>query len=586
MDYIISVVILLGVLVAIHEFGHFIIAKAFGVRVETFSIGMGKKILSFTRGETEYTISLIPLGGYVKLTGQDPREEVPPELEHRSFRTKPLYQRTAVVLAGPIFNAVLAVLVMIGLFSHGMPVPTAQIARVLPGSRAESAGFRSGDEVVSINRAGETIKVREYSDLEKVVSSSIGQELSFQIQRTKANDPTQKESLNLAFAPVMGWDRDSTLGVLSQRGVIEGVERSAPAPVVVPVAKSWAASKQIPFGFWISELSWQSAGATQSAKLETFSDLVQAWAQALAAQSSAERGAITLVGHKIMIESPDAKSASTAAPEELRFTLDWLRAKDRPTADLASAGLASSELFVIDVKEGSPAQKLGLLKGDQIRSVNGEKALSFSNFRELIQRHAAAGQSLKIEWLRENQTMVAEIRPEVVSTRDPLTEAKKEQFQIGTAFMALQAAPTTYMLKAEGFGEAISLGFNKTVVLTTTMLKSFYLLATGEISPKTLGGPILIGKIAGESFRQGWVAFFRTMAFISLNLFILNLFPIPVLDGGHLVLFAIEAIRRRPLSIKIIEMWTTAGFFLLMSLVAVVFFNDLSRLGLFRFLNL
>src|SRR5687768_12092189 len=105
MDYFLGFIILIGLLVAIHEFGHFIVAKAFKVRVETFSIGFGKKLLSFRRGETEYVLSLIPLGGFVKLTGQDPREEVPPEFEHASFRSKPLYQRALIVLAGPIINA-------------------------------------------------------------------------------------------------------------------------------------------------------------------------------------------------------------------------------------------------------------------------------------------------------------------------------------------------------------------------------------------------------------------------------------------------------------------------------------------------
>lgn len=584
MDYIISLVILLGVLVAIHEFGHFIIAKAFGMRVETFSIGMGKKIFGFTRGETEYTLSLLPLGGYVKITGQDPREELTPELESRSFRHKPLYQRTLVVLAGPIFNAVLAIVVFIVLFSYGVPVPSAQIGRILPGSPAAQAGFLPGDEVTGITKAnGQVIAVNEYSDLENAIAENVGQSLNFALQR---NVNGTVESKNIAATPTLGLDRDSTLGVVQERGILSGVERNAPAPVVVPSHNGWAAQKGIPFGFWVTEVQYLQDGQPQNIKIENFLELEKAWARAVQAQGP--RGGISLVGHNVMIEAVDAKAKATpdTSPEELKFSLDWIVNKDRPSEDLQSAGLSPSELFIIDIKADSPAQKLGLLKGDRILSINGQPVLSFNTFRESIQVLASQPKPLTIEWLREGKKMSAEVSPQMVNTRDPLTEAKKSQFQIGTAFLALPAAPAMKILKARSFGQAVNLGFGKTVSLTGTMLKSFYLLGKGDISPKTLGGPILIGKIAGESFRQGWVSFMRTMAFISLNLFILNLLPIPVLDGGHLVLFAIEAIRRRPLNIKIIEMWTTAGFFLLMSLVAVVFFNDLSRLGLFKFLNL
>ena len=118
------------------------------------------------------------------------------------------------------------------------------------------------------------------------------------------------------------------------------------------------------------------------------------------------------------------------------------------------------------------------------------------------------------------------------------------------------------------------------------MLGTFYYLAKGDISGKSLGGPILIGKIAGDSFRAGGTQFLQMMSFLSLNLFIFNLLPIPVLDGGHLVLFAIEAIRRKPLNIKVIEVWTTTGFFILMGLIVFVFFNDISRLGFLKIFGL
>ena len=247
-----------------------------------------------------------------------------------------------------------------------------------------------------------------------------------------------------------------------------------------------------------------------------------------------------------------------------------------------AAGIAASELVVLEVKDGTPASALGLKQGDEILSLNNEPVKSFLWFRERLQELAHDNTEIAISWRRGNEAQHASVKPEKVSTTDPVTEASKDQFQIGAAFLALPAAPLTYTLKANGIVDAMVLGWDKTVNLSISMVASFYYLATGEISPKTLGGPLLIGKIAGESVKQGWEAFLKMMAFISLNLFILNLLPVPVLDGGHLVLFAIEAVRRKPLSLKIVEVWTTTGFFLLMGLVAVVFFNDLSRLGLFK----
>ena len=246
MDTLISVVILLGVLVAIHEFGHFIVAKACGVRVETFSIGIGMKLLKFTRGETEYAISLIPLGGYVKLTGQDPREEVPPEFESRSFRHKPLYQRAAVVMAGPFFNAGLAAFILILLFKVGIPVQSPVIGRILPGSSAERAGFRAMDHVTEITRGdGEVVPIREYSDLEKVVGESAGKSLTFKIERAGEG---HAGTFNLGYTPVLGLERDSTLGVYKERGIISGAEKAAPAPVLGVVPGTWA--RRPPSAFW------------------------------------------------------------------------------------------------------------------------------------------------------------------------------------------------------------------------------------------------------------------------------------------------------------------------------------------------
>jgi regulator of sigma E protease len=283
------------------------------------------------------------------------------------------------------------------------------------------------------------------------------------------------------------------------------------------------------------------------------------------------------IGHSLK-DLNELSPSSTAEPSPITVLLPkeiWLD----------PARLLTSDLLVNQVSADSPAQKLGLQWGDRILEIGGEPVESFAQFRSRVQSLAASGTPIALRWQRGSEVLEGSVEPKQVEQKDPLTEVKQQQFQVGIQFAAVAVPPTLVVLKAKNPWDMMVLSWTKTVDLSTAMLGSFYHLAVGDISPKTLGGPVLIGKIAGESLKQGWDSFLKMMAFISLNLFILNLLPIPVLDGGHLVLFAVEAIRKKPLSLKAIEVWSTAGFVVLMSLVAVVFFNDLSRLGLFGFLS-
>lgn len=575
MEYFLGFVLLLGVLIFIHEFGHFIIAKACGVRVDTFSIGMGKKFIHFKKGETEYALSLLPLGGYVKLLGQDPREEVPPELEAKSFRHKPLWKRAAIVLAGPFFNAALAVIVFIGLYAHGVPTQDSVLARVLPESPAEVAGFRTGDKITSIQKpSGESIRIRELPDLEQAVGELNGVPATFHVQRAQEGGAPQE--VQVQFTPVLGSERDSSVGVVKERGTLAGAEYVDAGSLVNVDDTSWAAQHKVPSSLWIEELAFTTNGIERSLQIESWTDLERAWTKLAQAVGSSDNGKITVKGRVI---SPE----SDKIPENTEsYQVAWNNKKAAPPATLDKAGMHSAELALVDVKADSPAAKLGLKAGDRIVKLNGKNVYSFQSFRNLLQKEASSGHELTLGWFRGTKFMESSVKPELVMTQDPMTEAKKNQFQIGGKFLPTQAQPPKTVLKGESIGDTLALGWTKTVALTKSMIDSFYLLAKGEISPKTLGGPILIGKIAGESFKAGPLPFFKMMAFISMNLCILNLLPIPVLDGGHLVLYCIEALRRKPLSLKIVEAWTTAGFFFLMGLIAIVFFNDLSRLGLFK----
>ena len=583
MSYLIGVVILLGALIFIHELGHFLVAKACGVRVEIFSIGIGKKVLSFTRGETEYVLSLFPLGGYVKLTGQDPREEISEDLQLASFRHKPLWKRAAIVFAGPFFNIVLTIFIFLCLYlSKGLSVQAPTLTRVLKESPAFQSGFRSGDTILSINGQ----KVEEWQELQSWIKNSVGKTLNFKVLR-------KGESLPLLFShrPTLGLSRNPIIGVLEEGGVIEGVEHQRRGPSIYIREGSWAAKRGLPSLLWVEKIlvfeDPSSIDKDSSSKkvfeIYSYEDLKEAWENL----TSKEEGTVVLEGRPLSLpKSPllsnneDSESPDDASPEEKekqRFHLSWIEAKDALPQPLQKSGIVSSELVVSQIKEGSPAESLGLRPYDEILYLNHKKVQSFYDFKKRLQKLAVTQKPLSLTWLRSNQEMEVKFQPKEVETQDPLTQAALKEYQIGAAFLALPVPAERIRRKASNIFHAMMLSCEKTYLLTKSMILSFYYLITNKISHKTLGGPILVGKIAGESVQRGWEAFVKMMAFISLNLAVLNLLPIPILDGGHLLLFFIEAIRRKPLSLKVVEIWTTTGFFFLIGLAILVFFNDIDR---------
>jgi len=564
MDYFIGFVLLLGVLVFIHELGHFLAAKWCGIRCDIFSVGMGPKILKFTKGETQYALSILPLGGYVKLFGQDPREEVSSTLEGRSFRHKPLLQRAFVVIAGPLANLLLAIVVFAALMMNGFPSEAPTLARVLPNSPAAGAGFKTGDKVLEMKWEHEghqhTETPIDQNEVFSVISKNAGTEMTFVVASKNGEQRT------ISYSPELIEQRNPTTGIIEELGGIAGVEASAPAPVLSAIApKSWASERMVPTPFWVESLSYGDE------KIETKNAfaLEQAWQKATNDLGS-EKGSLSLNG-RWLEEGKEAK--------EETISLSWSNKSNAPSAELFANGFYTyNALRLIDVLDGSAASEIGLQKGDIITSLGGAPVSSFYSFRNRLQTLAAQKDNIEVSWLRGDETISKEFSPQKNMTEDPLTGQSKEQFQIGASFVPFDAPPEPVIVQNTNIFAATVYGVNKSFSVSGAMLKSFYYLITGQLSRKALSGPFMIGKIAGDSYRAGWVPFLRMMAFISLNLFLLNLFPIPVLDGGHLLMFGVEALTRKPLSIKFLERWTMAGFVFLLGLMIYVSVNDLIRM--------
>jgi regulator of sigma E protease len=345
---IVAAIIGLGVLIVFHEFGHFLIAKLCRVGVLTFSVGFGPKLLVKKRGETEYALSAFPLGGYVKMVGEDPDEEVSQADLQRSFGQKPLLQRMAIVAAGPGFNLLLAVLLLLVVFLfYGVPVVSTQIGSVEKGSPAEVAGIQRGDRITSVNQQ----PVDSWETLSGAIKESDGKPLHLQLRR---------------------------------------------------------------------------------------------------------------------------------GDDQLQVTVE-------------------------------PRKK-------EARNIFGER---------------------------------------------------RDEWMIGIG--------SQVSLEKGNAGLSIARAFGQTYEYAKLTLMALFKMVTGEVSPRNLGGPILIAQMAGQQAQEGFASFLAFVAVLSINLGVLNLLPIPVLDGGHLLFFIVEAVIGRPVSVRYRDMAQQVGIFLLLLLMVYAFYNDIAR---------
>ena len=428
---IISFIIVLGILVFLHEFGHFIVAKLLGIRVEKFSLGFGLKVFGFRKGDTEYLISLLPLGGYVKLSGENPEEGL--KNEPFEFASRSVGDRAKVVVAGPLMNILLAVVLIPVVFMIGTQVPRylkqkPVLGWVEPGSPGEKAGLKRGDEIVRIN----STSVSKWTDLENFILTN----------------------------------PSSTLKVSFLR---DGSERES---VLTPLAN-------------------ENYGT----------------------------------GYAGLLYQIDPVVASV--------TLNY------------------------------PAEKAGLRAGDRIISINGQPIIHWNQISELIQKNG--GKEIELVVRREGKMASFSLIPKLESIN-----GKTKPF--------IGIAPFVEMVTEKyGFFDALKKGIQKLYEVTGLTFYTLKSLITRKISVKTLGGPIMIAQITGQAAKAGIANLLFFMAFLSLNLAILNLLPIPVLDGGHLLFFLIEGLRGKPLGFKKMEIAQQIGLAILILLMLIVTYNDLQR---------
>ena len=439
---VVAFVVALGVLIVVHEYGHYLVARLCGVKVLRFSVGFGRPLLVKRVGldRTEWVIAAIPFGGYVKML--DEREgPVAPAEAARAFNRQSVWRRSLIVVAGPLFNFIFAVLVYAGLFMYGLPEARPVIAAPPPGSAAAAAGLKAGDTVRSVD--GEPIET--------------WQELRWRVlQRALQREPVRLETVD-------------------QRGHL--------------------------------------AGAT--------------------------------------LELSDLSTDDVEADVLERAGLQLYRPPLAPV--------------IAKVLPGSPAERAGLQPGDRVVRAGEAPIEDWESFVNAVRAHPGVPIALTLE--SAAGTRVVEVTPDA-KTR--LIGAGPEQPRDYAAkiLVRVQYGPL------EGVERAAA----KTWDIALFSLKMLGRMLLGEVSWRHLSGPVTIADFAGQSAQMGWISYLTFLALISISLGVLNLLPIPLLDGGHLMYYGIEIVKGKPVSERFMELGQRVGLALLLVMMAFAFYNDLNRL--------
>jgi regulator of sigma E protease len=565
LEYIFAIVTLLGGVIAVHEFGHFIFAKWAGIRVDTFSIGFGPKLFARKWGETEYCLSLIPLGGFVKIYGQDPDELAndPDPQPDRAFAKKSLGQKLGVLFGGPLFNYFLAILIFAVLAVAGVQKLPAIATRVVAETPAYKAGLRSGDVIVAVE--GQPTKT--FEDVAELIAQNPEKTLKFSLLREGTpRDLSIQVQKEHALTPY---------GEESVAGVLEGLDPLGREPIVATTLANH------PWGFKtgdkVTELEGQAVTSWES--------LEKATAKILESPQSKLTFKVARGAESLSLASGDIRALAQKSKKDVHAFLD-------------GAGLHNPELFIQEVVAGSPAATAGIQTGDRIISVNGNRVFSFDHLRGMIQDSGelvakATGakvendiyeNALKLEIDRGGtiQTVASPIK--ATKGKDPLGETIIT-YTIGILSAGKPQMPTNLIIeRTYNPFKALWIGSVETVNNTVMTVVGLKKLAFGEVSAKSVGGPIMIGKLAGDTFSsRGWRDFLRIMAIISISLGVFNLIPIPILDGGHIVFAVVESVRGRPLSQGVQQAALKVGLSLILVLMVFALYNDISRVIPFSF---
>lgn len=461
---VLAFIVTIGVLVIIHEYGHYRAAVACDVKVLRFSVGFGRVLWSRTKGETEFVLSALPLGGYVKML--DEREGAVDAAElHRAFNRKPVWQRAIVVAAGPLANLLLAVVLYASVNWAGVSEMRPVFAQPKEGSLVAQAGLQSGDEILAV-----------------------------QVDRAVVD---------------------------------EGADSG----------EQWKPVRSVNDFQWV---------------------LTQA---ALKGQDL-----------RLRVQAHAAAGQSAHGERELLLALSKVSAAEVDGELMARIGLTEpyAEPVVDKVIAGGPAEKAGLRRGDLVLLINGQAPSDASHLRRLIRESQDKGQPriLDLRIQREGQALSVQVMPVMRDIQGQMLP----RIEVGLGRAAAEVE-VRY-----GFVDGLSRAVTKTWDVSVLSLDMLRKMLIGQASVKNLSGPLTIADYAGQSAKLGWVYYIGFLALVSVSLGVLNLLPLPVLDGGHLMYYLFEGVTGRPVSERWLERLQRGGVAIMLVMMSLALYNDLARL--------
>lgn len=549
-------VILISSLIFVHELGHYLFAKLFGVRVLTFSLGFGPKILRFRGRETEYCVGLLPLGGYVRMLEASRTDVVLPEDRHRTFESLPLLKRLVVVLAGPMMNLVFPVLLYFSVFVGEGPFLPPTVGGVLPGHPAFGL-LRPGDRIMSVNDED----VGTFDEVRRIIARNPGVPIRFKVFRDNKHVDVEV----IADEAGTSLDPEANLGgrhaelTSYERVGSVGIESSAPAAVIgIPDPESPAYRAGLRTFDVVTHIAGKPVRRFMDLEAELNDNhgetVPVAYLRPTRVENALGGGAqMAVYDSGVVALTPNASGADL---------------KDR-------SGIELADLYVAGLPPESPLHSAGLREGDRLLSLDNQVLPAWSTFRQKV--WAQRDQPHQIEWLsaRDGKVRSGEFR----IRREDFVDEHGQTFALYSFKIQhwLPLAPEEYVDHPAPIRFALTKAVEETVSVTRFILVMLVRVAEGRVSLDTLSGPITIYEVAGEEGRKGTDYFIWVMALVSINLGLLNLLPVPVLDGGHLMFFAFEALLRRPIPLRVREVAHLVGLMLIVGLMAISFKNDVEK---------
>lgn len=532
-----------SVLIFVHELGHFAWAKIFGVKVLMFSIGFGPKIVRIRGRETEYCIGLLPIGGFVKMLEENRQEPIWPEDKHRTFDAQPVYKRAVIMLAGPAMNLVFPVLLYLGVFmaedDHSPPT----IGIVLP-NQAAAGRLEVGDRILEID--GE--RVATFAEVQRIVRKHPGKELRLKVFRDNAHR-------DLTVTPEERLE-ERALGIVDRVGVL-GIGPSRPAAVIGVTHRESPAFRA---GLRTHDLVTEVRGMP----IATFADL-----ERILTENRGETVPVAYMRPRRVTGAP--------APLASLYVYDTGLAALTPEVQGDSfeerTGIELADRYLSDVAPGSPEYLAGMREGDRLETIDHLPVTSFAMYEERMKLQPLGAHD--VEWSRGTEKMAGRIQLAVeVITDEQGSRATKPQL---AAQHWAPKVPERAVGRPSVLGYALPSALDETWDVVRFIVVGIAKIAKGELGLSTIGGPITVYDVVVQQRQKGASYLLWALAVISINLGLINLLPIPVLDGGHLLFLAVEGLARRPVPLRVREVVSLFGLLALLGLMGVALRNDLNR---------